>query len=214
MLAMIEDAMIERLKGTLTYLRSVESYGGQFDDDTFDVVRVLPAIWIAFAGTGKPEQKGADRFLTPASFVVMHCARSVRGEKATRHGGPNGEVGVYQLLRDVKQILLMQDLGLAIDHLRPGPIKTLFNTKLRKNGLAVFTQEWTTKFIDNVAGLPMIGGAPVAKVVIGGKQVTTPIVDGVPVTTPPGDLLRINADYTLKPGDDVVDASDLVKLQP
>lgn len=184
MLAAIETAIIARIKNaTLPYLHSVESYGGQFDDEAFDVVRVLPAVWVTFAGAAKPEQKGEQKFLTPATFAVMCCARSTRSERTTRHNGPAGEVGVYQILADIKQLLLMQDLGLAIDHFRPGAIRTLYNTTLRNSGLAVFSQEWHTKFVDTVA--------PDASV----------------------DLQRVGLNYRIKPGDDVTDASDIVTLK-
>jgi phage gp37-like protein len=184
MLAAIENAIIARIRDAqLGYLPTVESYGGQFDDDTFDVVRVLPAVWVTFAGSAKPEQKGEKKFLTPATFAVMCCARSTRSEKTTRHDGPAGEVGVYRMLEDVKQLLLMQDLGLEIDHLRPGATRTLYNTKLRNSALAVFSQEWHTKYVDVAA--------PEAEV----------------------DLLRVGLNYRIKPGDDVTDASDLVTLK-
>ncbi len=183
MLAEIENAIIARIKGAgLSYLRTVESYGGQFDDDTFDVIRVLPAVWVTFAGSAKPEQKGEKRFLTPATFAVMCCARSVRSEQSTRHDGPAGEVGVYRIMEDIKRLLLMQDLDLEIDHFRPGAVRTLYNTRLRAGGLAVFSQEWHTKYVDVVA--------PEAEV----------------------DLLRVGLNYRIKPGDDITDASDLVTL--
>lgn len=214
--AAIENAIIDLVKGTLTYLKSVESYGGEFDDETFDVVRVLPSVWVTFAGSGKPVQQGADRFRVPGTFAVMCAARNLRGEKATRHGGPAGEVGVYQILRDVRQLLLMNDLkefGLKIDHFRPGTVKTLFNTKIKGKGVAVFASEWHTQYIVNVAGLPMIGGAPVADVQIGDRTVKSPLVDGQQVTAPQPDLTRVDIDYTLTPGDATKDASDSVTLQ-
>lgn len=185
MIAEIETAIIDRIKTAsgMRYLRSVESYGGQFDDDTFDVVRLLPAVWVTFAGAGRPVQAGESRFVKPATFAVMCGARSVRSERTTRHDGPAGEVGAYSILQDVETLLMMQDLGLAIDHFRPGAVRTLYNTRLRSNGLAVFAQEWHTKYV-----------------------VTKPTDDEV-------DLLRIGLNYNLKPGDDNPDASDLVTLR-
>lgn len=184
MIAAIETAIIARIKAAagLAYLREVDSYGGQFDDETFDVIRVLPAVWITFAGSARPEQKGTGKFLTPATFAVMCCARSVRSERTTRHDGPGGEVGVYTILRDVRNLLIMQDLGLEIDHLRPGAVRTLYNTRLRAGGLAVFAQEWHTKYVDEVPDEAAV------------------------------DLLRVSLNYALKPGDDQPDASDLVQL--
>lgn len=185
MIADIETAIIARIKSAagMRYLRSVESYGGQFDDDTFDVVRVLPAVWVTFAGASKPVQTGENRFLKSATFAVMCGARSVRSERTTRHDGPAGEVGAYTILQDVETLLLMQDLGMAVDYLRPGAVRTLYNTRLRSNGLAVFAQEWHTKYV-----------------------VTKPTDDEV-------DFLRVGLNYNLKPGDDKPDASDLVTLQ-
>lgn len=183
MLAAIEDAIVARIEGAkLSYLRSVGSYGGEFDDEAFDVLRTLPAIWVTFSGSAKPEQKGEKRFLTSATFAVMCAARSVRSERTTRHDGPAGEVGVYTMLRDVKRLLLMQDLGLDIDHFRPGAVRTLYNTRQRGNGMAVFAQEWHTKYTETVQ------------------------------PEPAGELLRVNLEYRLKPGDDNTDASDLVTL--
>lgn len=183
MLAAIENAMITQIKTAVPYLRAVDSYGGQFDDETFDVIRALPAVWVTFAGSAKPEQTGPKRFLTPATFAVMCAARSVRSERTTRHDGPAaGEIGAYRILSDVRLALLMQDLGMDIDHFRPGAVRTLYNTKLRASGLAVFAQEWHTKYVDQAMPDPDI---PVDRI----------------------DLL-----YSLKPGDDRPDAEDLVKL--
>ncbi|MYM32261.1 DUF1834 family protein [Duganella sp. CY15W] len=181
MIGQIEDAMIARLK-TLQVARSVESYGGQFDDEAFDVARVLPAIWVTFAGAGKPEQRASGKFLTPLTFAVMCAARSVRSERASRHGGPAGEIGAYQMVEALMPLFAMEDLGLPIDHFRPGAIRTLYNTKLRSIGLAVFAQEWHTKY----------------------EHVKQPGDDG--------EILRISLEYRLKPGDDKTDASDLVEL--
>ncbi|MFZ6687508.1 phage protein Gp37 [Undibacterium sp. SXout11W] len=152
MLAEIENAIIHAIQSApgMRYLKAVDSYGGEFDSETFDVIRALPAVWVVFAGSGKPQKIGAQKFLTPATFAVMCGARSVRSEKATRQNGPGGEVGVYRILEDVSSLLLMKDLGLAIDHFQPGSVKTLYNTQLRSNGLAVFAQEWHTKFTQTV----------------------------------------------------------------
>jgi phage gp37-like protein len=185
MIAEIETAIIDRIKSAagMKYLRAVESYGGQLDEEINDVVRVLPAVWVTFAGTGKPVQQGENRFIKPATFAVMCGARSVRSERTTRQDGPAGEVGAYRILQDVETLLLMQDFGLAIDYFRPGAVRTLYNTRLRNNGLAVFAQEWHTKYV-----------------------VTKPTDDEV-------DFLRVGLNYNLKPGDDNPDASDLVTLQ-
>lgn len=199
MLAAIEDAIIARIKAAaaatpgLGYkLPTVESYGGELDDDLAAVVRKFPAVWVTFAGSGKsrPSSTARNKWLTPATFVVMVGARNVRGERATRKGltvgGVIKEVGVYQMLADISLLLINNDLGLAIGNLKPGATRTLFNTKLNGQALAVFAREWHTEFVE-----------------------TQPrkLID----TTDPM-WLKLGINYYLTPGDAVADASDLKTL--
>lgn len=185
MLGEIEAAMIETIKGAsaLAYLKTVESYGGQLDDDIGEVVRAFPAVWITFAGAAKPVRHGANLWKFPCTFAVMVGARNLRNEKAARAGSP-GEVGTYQMLQDIRTLFLDQDLGLQIAELQPGPVKTIYNTRVRNSGLSVFSQEWSTAYV--------------------GKKPSPEEVD----------LLRIGVNYFLKPGDDVADASDEISLEP
>lgn len=195
MIPEIEDAIIERIKSAadaspgLGYrLKEVASYGGELDDDLAKVVRSFPAVWVTFAGCGKPKPVSTEKkkWLTPATFVTMVGARNVRGERATRHGlkvgGEIKEVGAYQMLQDISLLLINQDLGLAIDHLKPGAIRTLYNTKLNGQALAVFAREWHTEFIE-----------------------TRPDPDD-PM------WLTMGINYYLKPGDAVADAQDNLTL--
>lgn len=200
MLAEIEDAIINHIKTTAGAagfgykLPTVESYGGELDDDIAQVVRKFPAVWVAFAGSGRPLAMGThkDKWLVPCTFAVMAGARNVRGERSTRHGLKVGaqivEVGVYQMLEDVRLMLLGQDFGLAIDRLTPGATKTLYNTKLNGQSMAVFAQEWHTKFV-----------------------LTQP---RVPVDATDPDWLSIALNYHLTPDDGTADASDTVTLNP
>lgn len=186
-IAQVEDAMIDAIKqanGLGYKLKSIETYGGQFDDDTFDIVRALPAVWIAFAGTQKPHAMNTERgrWKVPATFAVMCGTRNVRGERDTRHGSAN-EVGTYQMIADMQALFVNQDLNLPIDFIAPGQVRTLFNTKVKGNALSVFAVEFHTAWI-----------------------VTETRPDDLA-------LLRVGMDYMLKPDDDVADASDLLTLQ-
>ena len=79
----IEDAMKARIiaastSGELGYrLGSVATYEGEFDDlDSLALtVRTFPAVWVVLADMGKPEAKGADKWLAPCTFGVMVGAR-------------------------------------------------------------------------------------------------------------------------------------------
>lgn len=161
MISVIEDAIIARLQAAsdatpgLGYkFKSVESYGGEFDDDLDKVIRNFPAVWVTFGGYGKPRPSSTQKhkWITPATFVTMVGARNVRGERATRKGvaaaGVLKEVGVYQMLDDVSSLMAGNDLGLAIKRFMPGAVRTLYNTKLRGAGLAIFAREWHTEFVE------------------------------------------------------------------
>jgi len=199
-ISQIEDAIIARITAANTAtpglgykLSGVTSYGGELDDDLARVVRTFPAVWVAFAGAGKPKAVAAsrDKWLLPATFAVMVAARNVRGERDTRHGlSVNGvikEVGAYQMLQDISLLLINTDLGLPIAYLKPGAIRTLYNTKLNGQGMAVFVREWHTEYVET--------------------QPRTPIDPTDPM------WLKMGINYYLMPGDDVADASDLTTLR-
>ncbi len=185
MIDQIEDAIVAKIKNAsgMAYLKTLASYGGELDDDLDKVVRSYPAVWIIYAGGGKPKKIANGKWKTPATFALMAAARNVRNEAATRKGS-SGEVGSYQILKDASALILGQDLGLKIENLEPGAVRSLYNTKIRASGLSVLSQEWTTAYIQ-----------------------TKPTEAEV-------DLLRIGLNYYIKPGDDVVDASDDLTLTP
>lgn len=199
MLSEIEDAIIARIQAAASaspglgyQLPVVASYGGELDDDLAQVVRKFPAVWVTFAGckaSTKINTQGT-KWRTPATFVTMCGSRNVRGERATRKGltvgGVLREVGVYQILQDVALLLANSDLGLAITPLKPGPIRTLYNTKLNGQGLAVFAREWYCDFIE-----------------------TQPRTAFDPTSA---DWLSAGISYYLQPDDGVADSSGTVTL--
>ena len=187
-LAQVEDAMIALIKAqNFGYtLKTVASYAGELSGDADAIARVLlsfPGVWVTFKGEGKPISYDTQRkrWLVPATFAVYAGARNVRGERFGRIGAA-GEVGAYQIIEDQRELLLGKDLGLAIDFLNPGGIKTLFNSTVKGNHLAIYAVEFTTKY--------HIAATPEAEV----------------------DWLRTGIDYFLKPGDNVADASDLLTM--
>lgn len=200
MIAAIEDAIINAIKAAsdaqpgLGYrLREVASYGGQLDDDLANVVRGFPAVWVAYAGAGKsrPHESQRRKWKTPLTFALMHGTRNVRGERATRHGlevaGSIKEVGVYQMLDDTRAIMLGNDFGLPIRRFAPGGVKTLFNTRLNNQGLAVFVREWHTEIIEEAPR------------------------EAFDSTS--GDFLKVGIDYFLQPDDGTADVSSEIELK-
>jgi phage gp37-like protein len=186
MIAAIENAIIAALSAAQWPWRPrvIESYAGQLDDDSLDsVLRAFPAVWVAYAGSPAPKHIGARKWRVDAKFAVMVGAQHLR-EQAARQGS-TADVGTYRMLADVQAALLYRDFGLAIDFMKPGAIRTLYNTRVAGQGLSVMSQDWSTAFI---AELP------------------------APGATPGADWLRTGFEYFLQPGDAVADASDTLTM--
>lgn len=220
MIAAIEDAIKARLAGArLPYLRTVATYSGQFDEDLSLVVRAFPAAWVVFKsdGPGRATSTSRGTYHMPATFLVMVGARNLRCEEAARKGGPSAwEVGSYQMLVDVRALLLGQDFGgMEISPLAPGRTSVLINGKIKAAALSILGQEWHTTYplrvprlregADVLApGLPptgLVAGDPVPG---GSGHVRLPVLPN---------LERMGINYHLLPDDGQPDALDLVTLQ-
>ena len=159
-IADVEDAIIQKIKeAPLPYnLGTVESYGGQLAGDISLLAKQFPAIWIYFSGEPDPKPLSLNelKWIAQGRFTIIVATRSARGEKATRVGGPSSrEVGAYQILEDLRNLLALQDLGLPINPLRPGKVTTLFSNKNYQNAQAIYTQDWSFKYIfENQPTLP------------------------------------------------------------
>ena len=142
----IENAIIKQIAAAkLPYLRFVGSYGGELMGDWQEVIRALPAVWVAFKDASAPECKNTAhaRYLSRLTFTTIVADRSARSEAATRKGGP-GSIGTYQMLDDAARLICMQDFGLDnVDMLLPGRVRSLFDGKVQQQGLSVMSQEWT-----------------------------------------------------------------------
>jgi len=192
MLAEIEDALIAAIKtAQLGYvLGTVASYGGELADNENSLgllVRQFPAVWITFNGDDKVAALGTakDKWKVDVTFMLLVATTNKRGEKFTRHTAHAGsEVGAYQIIEDMRLLLLNQDLGLAIERFKPGPVKSLFNKKLLHQAMAIFSIELKTSYI-----------------------ITQPAEANQP------DWLRTGFAYYLLPGDAVADATDLLTLR-
>lgn len=148
----IELAVVARLKAGLgKMVTSVDTYGGEFDDDLSKVIRRFPGAWVTFGGVSKtrPTDTSKKKWLAEGLFVVMVGCRSVRSEAAGRHGGPAlSEVGTNMLVYAVRRLLMQQDLGLEIEEFAPGAVKTLFNTRTNEGAFSVYALEFHTSWLE------------------------------------------------------------------
>jgi phage gp37-like protein len=146
----IEKAIIARLQtGMGKLVREVKSYSGELDGQPENVIRQLPAVWVTFGGIQGSEllSTARNKWRDRGRFVVIAGTRNTRSDEATRQGGAaKNEVGSYQLVYAIRRLLGRQDLGLPIDFLMPGAVRTLFNTELQNHAMSVFACEFDTRF--------------------------------------------------------------------
>lgn len=185
LVAKTEAAIINAIRAAgIVFDDQVQSYAGEIDDETFDTVRKLPAIWCTFGGANRPRAVGTSKkkWRYDATFVTICAARNISSEGAARAGTP-GELGVYQMLDRVHQVLQGRDLDLPLLALEPGKVTVLANARAGRDAIAAYAQEWHTAWIEQAP--PEVGV----------------------------EWLRLGLNYYLKPGDDTADATDLVTLE-
>jgi phage gp37-like protein len=140
MIGQIENAILTRIRSAsdqdiLGYrLRQIKSYGGEFSSET-DLrkqAQQLPAVFVTYQEEESDEETN-ESYRMKASFDVIIIAQNKRNEQAARHGGTTGEIGSYQIRRDILTLLAGQSFGLEIDELKPVSIRRELDTKLGEN---------------------------------------------------------------------------------
>lgn len=200
----IEAAIVTRLQAGLgKMVTEVASYAGELDDDLPTVIRRFPAAWVTFGGISKTEPYGTskEKHKATGQFVVMVGTRNLRGASAARRGQDG--IGSNQLVMAVRRLLTQQDLGLEIAHLKPGKVRTLYNTRIDGTALQVFACEFDTAWIE---GALVNGAFPIA---------TDPLFAGFYGSTTPDDpeLLTIGLNYHQTPDDGIADVSDQLTMR-
>ncbi|MFC3172111.1 phage protein Gp37 [Acinetobacter vivianii] len=191
----MKDLMAEQVKsGKWDWLSegAIVSYGGEFNDDFEEVVRLFPAIWVTFKGSGKPKKTGFNQTEYPITFVVLVGSHSTKNEEAQRHGDADN-IGTYQMLANVQKLLIGNDLssegieGLA--HFELGPTKTIFNAKTQGLAASVLAQEFHTEYTIIASDRDREEEATEAE------------------------LRVVNVDYYFAPNDGISDEQDTVNLK-
>ena len=156
MIAQIELAMLAALRaaataGVLGYnWLTLETYPEEWDSYFKEKTDWrAPAAWVVFAGANNSYVTGAGNVrVEGAQFGLVVAAENKRNETATRHGGPGAaEPGSYQLLLDAIAILSGSNLGLDIDALDPGAIRSVrpFDA-LKERNVSMFAAMFETAF--------------------------------------------------------------------
>lgn len=162
MIGEIENAILGRLQAAsdsnvLGYkFRTLETYGGQFDDQRLPELVQFPAGYVVFLGDRHKQEHGAfDEY--EGTFALILAATNYRNEQATRHGAA-GEVGTYQLITDARALLKRQTFGLDIGGLTPGDARPLFTGQVKQRRASVFAVEFKTTFTDATSVEAKISG--------------------------------------------------------
>ncbi|WP_231136934.1 DUF1834 family protein [Providencia rettgeri] len=154
MITQIEHCIIQRLTlGMGRMLREVASYSGELDVDIGNIIRAFPAAWVTFGGitNSKYTSTSRQKVIVTGKFVVMVGDYNTRSDAASRTGGANlNEVGTYRHIQGARRLLTGQDLGLTIDPLMPGVVRTLYNTQINERALSIFACEFETRWHENV----------------------------------------------------------------
>jgi hypothetical protein len=144
------------------------------------------------------EQKGIEGIPQPAVYVATEEGKFERITQSTfrqtiniflyivfKHlkSEKDRRRGIYPILEGIIGILMLQDMGLRIEPLVPRGFRNITDDDTARAGMMAYQVEFETSYT----------------IVRMEEEVAT-------------DLLRVGLNYYLKPGDDVVDASDTITL--
>jgi phage gp37-like protein len=166
---------------------TIESYGAQLDDETFGWLRTVPAQWVTFDAITNVQKKGRNTWLYTGSFEVLSAQRHLQ-ENARRLNGEaaDQDIGAYELVERAKLLLAGQMLGLAIQPIEPGNVRSVMKGMANRDAVAVYAQQFSTQWLE----------------VLPPEELT-----------PPGELVSVGLNFLIKPGDENTDTSDLVTTQ-
>lgn len=153
----IEKAIIARLQkavddGLLGYkIPVIASYAGEGDDDIPHLIKTRsPAVWVTYSGEEASQIGSKD---VNAYFTLIIYVRNNRSENAAREGSLN-HAGAYQLISDLKKLLIKQDLGLPIEPFAFIEAKPIINARLEKYYTTMFGLRFKTLYTQPAPNKP------------------------------------------------------------
>lgn len=148
-ITLVETAIVAQLRSVAREYTGllVESYAGQLDDELFGWIRTLPACWVSFSEATEVRPTGAHSFKVKATFDVLVAQRALQENAGRLNKASAGvDVGVYRLLHDNKLALVNQKLGLAVQPIKPGPIRAVMKSLVNRDAVAVYAQSYSTEW--------------------------------------------------------------------
>lgn len=153
----IEKAIIEHIRNVVSQgvfgynIPVIASYAGEGDEDIPHLLKTRsPAVWVAYSGEDGQTDNSKD---VNAYFSLIIYVRNNRSENAGREGSLN-HAGAYQLINDLKKLLIKQDLGLPIEPFSFIEAKPIINARLEKYYTTMFGLRFKTLYTQPAAGKP------------------------------------------------------------
>lgn len=135
----IEDSIVAELKAQVAYLKTVETYAGQLEEDIDTLPLRFPAAYVAYGGSDfSPGAVGGPDHQETCTLSVFVCARNMKGQKAAR----KETQGAYDIVTDVLGALANKTFGLDIWPL--APVRTTLLHAGRET--AVYAVDFRTSF--------------------------------------------------------------------
>lgn len=201
----IEDAIVSRLtQGLGRMAREVNHYRGELESISKPAVTDrFPIVWVGFAGATKTEAYGTSRqqYKTRGEFSVIVADQDAFPGEITA-------VGTYPLIYGVRRLLSQQDLGLAIEPLRPGIIRLLRDMRCDGQAFSAYVCRFQTAWIEtalNNQHWPSPESADEPDSILADH-------DGR-LESPAPYWLRTKLDYHLTPDNGKADAEDIVNKE-
>ena len=132
----IEDKIITELN-TLSYVKTVETYAGQLEEEIEKALIQFPAMFVVYAGSEYAWVDGPNHNEI-CEFSILVAAKNLRGQESAR----KDDYGCYQMIYDVLAKLTNRTFGLEIEKLSPLRVTLVFISKT----VAIYGIDFQTNF--------------------------------------------------------------------
>jgi len=134
----IEDKIITEIKTRMPYVRTVETYAGQLEQNIDSLTIPFPAAFVVYGGSALKWVDGPNHN-EASSFSVFVAAKNLRGQSAARK---DDTAGCYKMITDVLTYLTNQSFGLGMEKLTPVKVSLLYISQT----VAIYSIDFETNF--------------------------------------------------------------------
>ncbi len=110
----IEEAIKAGIRDAMPYVKTVDTYAGQLEEDISRLVQPFPAVFVTYGGSAFEWVDGRS-FSAAPDFSVIVAARDLRGKEDLR----KAEYGCYRMVADALAAIANQTFGLDILPMKP-----------------------------------------------------------------------------------------------